>query len=208
MPKNETRNTKEVIMNVALEQFSKHGFEGTGVRDIAKVIGIRESAIYKHFGSKQEIFNSILKDIEHRYEKEMANLELSRNIKDTINENDSRTNLFLMCTKMFAFYLKSEYGIQLRRMLTIEQYRDSEAGNVFRELIINNGLTYITSIFQELIDAKVYIDEDPVTMATQFYSPLYLLLSKYDGQKDAYDEALSALEQHITLFNKVYARRK
>lgn len=208
MPKNETRNTKEVIMNVALEQFSKHGFEGTGIRDIAKVIGIRESAIYKHFGSKQEIFNSILKDIEHRYEKEMSYFELSENIKDTIKTNDSRTELFLMCTKMFEFYLKSEYGIQLRRMLTIEQYRDSEAGKVFRELIINNGLTYIASIFQELIDAKIYIDEDPVTMATQFYSPLYLLLSKYDGQKDAYDKALSALEQHITLFNKVYARRK
>lgn len=208
MPKNETRNTKEVIMNVALEQFSKYGFEGTGIRDIAKVIGIRESAIYKHFGSKQEIFDSILKDIEYRYEKEMANFELSEYMKDSIEENDSRTDLFLMCTKMFEFYLKSEYGIQLRRMLTIEQYRDSEAGKVFRELIINNGLTYIASIFQELIDAKVYIDEDPVTMAMQFYSPLYLLLSKYDGQKDAYDEALSALEQHITLFNKVYVRRK
>lgn len=208
MPKNETRNTKEVIMNVALDQFSKQGFEGTGIRDIAKVIGIRESAIYKHFGRKQEIFDSILKDIEYRYEKEKSNFELSEYMKDSIEENDSRTDLFLMCTKMFEFYLKSEYGIQLRRMLTIEQYRDSEAGKVFRELIINNGLTYTTSIFQELIDAKVYIDENPVTMATQFYYLFYLLLSKYDGQKDTYDEALSALEQHMTLFNTVYEKRK
>ncbi|MDR2043282.1 MAG: TetR/AcrR family transcriptional regulator [Clostridium sp.] len=49
MPKNETRDTKEVILTVALKLFSERGYDGVGIRDILKEIGIRESALYKHY---------------------------------------------------------------------------------------------------------------------------------------------------------------
>ena len=107
---------------------------------------------------------------------------------------------------MFQFYLETEYGSQLRRMLTIEQYRSSEISSFFRELVINNGLEYITQVFSQLIAEKVYLDADPEVMALQFYSPLYLLLTKYDNQPEKYEEALSFLEKHITQFNKIYLR--
>ena len=51
-----------------------------------------------------------------------------------------------------------------------------------------------------------YVDADPMVMALQFYSPLYLLLSKYDTQPEKHEEALSFLERHITIFNKIYLR--
>jgi AcrR family transcriptional regulator len=53
-------NTKERILNISLELFSKHGFSGVSVRDIAKKVGVRESALYKHFKNKQDIFDSII----------------------------------------------------------------------------------------------------------------------------------------------------
>ena len=121
-------------------------------------------------------------------------------------ENDVREELFRISLTMFQFYLKTEYGSQLRRMLTMEQYRTSEASKFFRELIIDKGLDYISSVFINLINDGVYIDADPRIMALQFYSPLYLLLSKYDNQPEKYKEALSLLEKHITIFNQIYLR--
>ncbi|HBN81711.1 MAG TPA: TetR/AcrR family transcriptional regulator, partial [Ruminococcaceae bacterium] len=94
----------------------------------------------------------------------------------------------------------------LRRMLTMEQYRTSEAGRFFRELIIDKGLDYLSGVFTNLINDGVYVDADPMVMALQFYSPLYLLLSKYDNQPEKQEEALSFLEKHIIMFNKVYLR--
>ena len=207
MPKNETRDTKEVILTVALKLFSERGYDGVGIRDISKEIGIRESALYKHYSGKQDIFDSILKDIECRYQKEVSTFIPPKSMNNFLSgENDNREELFRISVTMFQFYLKTEYGSQLRRMLTIEQYRTSKASKFFRELIIDNGLDYISGVFTNLIKDGIYVDADPMVMALQFYSPLYLLLSKYDNQSEKYEDALSFLERHITQFNKIYLR--
>ncbi|MBV7390987.1 MULTISPECIES: TetR/AcrR family transcriptional regulator [Enterococcus] len=205
MPKNKTRDTKEVILLVALKLFSEKGYDGVGIRDISKEIGIRESAIYKHYNNKQDIFDSILKDIERRYQEEVSTFMPPESMTNIFSkENDLREELFRISITMFQFYLKTEYGSQLRRMLTIEQYRTTEAGKFFHELIIDNGLDYISGVFTNLIKDEIYLDVDPMIMAVQFYSPLYLLLSKYDNQPEKYDEALIFLEKHIRQFNAIY----
>jgi len=207
MPKNEARDTKEVILRVALKLFSERGYDGVGIRDIAKEIGIRESALYKHYSGKQDIFDSILKEVERRYQEEVSAFIPPESMASILSgEGGTREELFRISLTMFQFYLKTEYGSQLRRMLTIEQYRTSEAGRFFRELIIDNGLDYISGVFAHLIKDGVYVDADPMVMALQFYSPLYLLLSKYDNQPEKYEEAVSFLERHIAQFDKAYSR--
>jgi AcrR family transcriptional regulator len=52
MPRKAARDTKKLILQVALKQFSEKGFDGVGIRDIAKEIGIRESAIYRHYSGR------------------------------------------------------------------------------------------------------------------------------------------------------------
>lgn len=207
MPKNKTRDTKEVILTVALKLFSERGYDGVGIRDISKEIGIRESALYKHYSGKQDIFDSILKDIGRRYQEEVSTFIPPESMANILSgESDVRAELFRISVTMFQFYLKTEYGSQLRRMLTMEQYRTSEVSKLFKELIIDKGLDYISGVFTHLINDGIYVDADPMVMALQFYSPLYLLLSKYDNQPEKYEEALSFLERHITTFNKIYLR--
>lgn len=207
MPKDEARDTKEVILTVALRLFSERGYDGVGIRDIAKEIGIRDSALYKHYSGKRDIFDSILKDIERHYQEEIAAFYSSEHMDSVLPaDRDGREELFRISITMFQFYLKTEYGAQLRRMLTMEQYKASLAGRFFRELIIDEGLEYIAELFAGFIRDGVYIDADPMVLALQFYSPLYLLLSKYDNQPERYEEALAFLEKHVRQFNKSYAR--
>jgi len=47
--------TKEKIKRSALKLFVAQGVDGTGVREIAKVAGITEGAIYRHFKGKDEL---------------------------------------------------------------------------------------------------------------------------------------------------------
>lgn len=54
-PKQEGRNTRECILDVALELFAAQGFAGTSLRQIAQAVGIKESAIYAHFESKEAV---------------------------------------------------------------------------------------------------------------------------------------------------------
>lgn len=58
--KEKKAETKEVIMEVACDLFSKFGFEGTSVRDIAQQSDVNIAAINYHFGSKHNLYWAIL----------------------------------------------------------------------------------------------------------------------------------------------------
>ena len=54
------RDTKERILEVALELFAQSGYLGTSMSDIAARLGITKAALYKHYTGKQEILDSIV----------------------------------------------------------------------------------------------------------------------------------------------------
>jgi AcrR family transcriptional regulator len=49
-------STRERLLDAALQLFARHGYAATSVRMIAAEVGIRDSAIYAHFPSKQAIY--------------------------------------------------------------------------------------------------------------------------------------------------------
>ena len=52
---------RQMILEAARPLFAMNGFKGTSVREIAKAANVSEALLYKHFVSKQEIYNEILK---------------------------------------------------------------------------------------------------------------------------------------------------
>ena len=52
-------DTKERILLTALELFSENGYEAVSVSDIAAELGITKGALYRHYRSKRDIFESI-----------------------------------------------------------------------------------------------------------------------------------------------------
>lgn len=60
--------TKERIAKVALKLFSRKGFKGTTIKDIAKEVGITEGAIYRHFASKENIIYFLITTVSRELE--------------------------------------------------------------------------------------------------------------------------------------------
>jgi AcrR family transcriptional regulator len=58
-PKADAGDTKEELLDAALELFSAKGYEGTSVRDIARSVGLSESGLYAHFNGKRAIFDAV-----------------------------------------------------------------------------------------------------------------------------------------------------
>ena len=54
------KDTKERILAAALEMFSQRGYEGTNIRELSASLGLVKSGIYKHFESKEAIWNALL----------------------------------------------------------------------------------------------------------------------------------------------------
>jgi len=56
----ETRNT---LLEVALELFVENGFETTGISEIAQKAGVAVGTIYLHFGDKEGLLSAILENL-------------------------------------------------------------------------------------------------------------------------------------------------
>lgn len=52
--------TKDMLRQEARRLFARHGYEGVSMRDIAQAVGIRQSAIYNHFPSKQDLLVDLM----------------------------------------------------------------------------------------------------------------------------------------------------
>lgn len=87
-------NTEMKIKKVALQLFSKYGYDGTTLKDIADSVGIKTPSIYSHFESKEQLFLSILKDQRVKEREALMKLVLSF-------RNESIENIF---KTLFYYY--------------------------------------------------------------------------------------------------------
>jgi AcrR family transcriptional regulator len=58
-PAKRTRNaaaTREAILQSAVIAFTRHGYDGVGVREIAQSAGVTAMLVNRYFGSKEELF--------------------------------------------------------------------------------------------------------------------------------------------------------
>jgi AcrR family transcriptional regulator len=59
-------HTRELLLDAAEEVFAARGFEGASLEEIADTAGYTRGAIYKHFGSKEELFLAVNKRFNER----------------------------------------------------------------------------------------------------------------------------------------------
>jgi len=56
------KNTKQVILKNALSCFSKNGFDGTSMREIASHSKVAKPAVYYYFNNKEGLFEELVDD--------------------------------------------------------------------------------------------------------------------------------------------------
>lgn len=200
--------TWESILYEALSLFSVNGYKAVTIRQIAAAVGIRESSVYNHFENKRDILNTIVQQASARYEQILERLQISEvngsvsSIYDDISAND----FVELCIYIFKINLKDEYLAKLRRLLTIEQYGDPELGQIYKSIFINNLLNTMAKVLQKLVKNGRFPPGDVKSMALHFYSPIFLLLYKYDD--DYYlDEAIQELKAHFRHSMALYGFR-
>lgn len=60
MKQSRAETTRQNILDAALECFSRHGYDATGVAEICQTAGISKGAFYHHFPTKQAVFIDLL----------------------------------------------------------------------------------------------------------------------------------------------------
>ena len=190
--------TKERILETALEMFAQNGYLGTSMNDIAGRLGFTKAALYKHYASKQEILDSIVErmnkmDYERAESYEMPEAEPDGFAEAYLHTPAQKIRAYSMA--QFDHWTKESFSSNFRKMLTLEQYRDQKLAQLHHDDLAGGPLTYMAAIFRKLTDS----DEAAMQLALEFYGPMYLLYSVYDGAKDKASVA-PLLDAHIGRF--------
>ena len=200
--------TKDKILIEALSLFSVSGFSGVSVRDIAKAVGIRESAIYKHYKNKQQLFDTIVEVSAGRID------SLQEELISKFNHNVNTKEVFpisiiqeIYCN-IFLFYLPDDILSKFRRMMTIEHLKDNELNRKFKDMFIEKTLSYQSEVFRNLINEGKVNGTNPDIMAIHFYSPIFMLFFRYDFEDDKIDDALNLIKKHIQEFFRLYLKEE
>ena len=103
----------------------------------------------------------------------------------------------------FRYWTEDEFAVSFRRLLTLEQYRDEEMRKLYQQYLAAGPLSYVEDVFIGMGVGRLKAKD----MALDFYAPMFLMYSIYDGTADKAD-IVEQLKEHICLFLKSFTRRK
>lgn len=191
-------DTKKRILETALELFAQRGYLGTSMSDIAQRLGITKPALYKHYTGKQEILDQIVARMNQMDYERAAEYEMPETEPDGFAEAYMHMpveKIRAYSRAQFDHWTREEFPANFRRMLTLEQYRGEKLARLYQEYLAAGPVEYMAAIFRKLTDS----DKTAMQLALDFYGPVFLLYSVYDGAEDK-SAVDGLLDEHIDRF--------
>ena len=192
------KDTKERILDAALEMFSRNGCAGTNIRELSASLGLVKSGIYKHYESKEAIWNALLDRMIAYYAERFGSPERLPPAPDSLEE------LIRLTMEMVNFTVHDEKIVMTRKVLTLEQFRDPRA----RELATKHFLTGLTEmfthIFTGMMEKGLLRQDDPGMLAFAYTAPISALICLCDREPEQTEEAVRQIEAFSRHFARVY----
>lgn len=183
--------TKEKILLTALRLFATRGYEATSVSDIAKDLGVTKGALYKHYKSKRDVFDKIIAHMAQRDVEEAKRFDLPTGTLEEMKDAYRAATINRVVKfgrAMFRYWTQDEFAASFRKMLMLEQFHNPEMSALYQQYLVSGPIGYTTDLF-----ASLGVSE-PERKAIEFYAPMFLLYSVYDGAED-HDQALAMLDE-------------
>lgn len=174
-------NRKEEILIAALHLFARDGYEAVSVSQIAGELDMTKGALYRHYQSKRDIFDSIVKRMEQQDGEQASEYDMPEEDKEKIPEkceNVSLDNFAEYSKSMFEYWTVDDFASSFRKMLTLEQFKNEEMQKLYQQYLVSGPAEYVKDLFKNL---KI---KNPEEKAVKFYANMFFYYSVYDGASD------------------------
>ena len=194
----EKMTTKDRILDSALTLFSEKGYDGVGVDLIAEKAGIKGPSLYKHFKGKEDILDSLIEKVETHYRDNFGSVINPGKIPETMDE------LITLSLKRIEFTIHDPMIKKVRRMLAMEQFRNSRIAVLTTKYNIDIVQGIYHKIFQTMMENGIMRQSDPALLAMSFTAPISLLIQMCDRETEREQEAMERIEEFFRYFAEEY----
>ncbi len=176
------KGTKERIFDAAVDLFAKRGYDGVSIRDIAAAVSIKESSVYKHYTSKDEILDSIFEFMKARLYARPAGGENLEAMFDSLSFEEILGLGFQSLRQM----LSDPLMVKITRIITIELHRNQKIREFFLDQMFERPVDENELMFRRLIDRKKIRAFDPRALATAYFAfSVYMHMETFILRYDA-----------------------
>jgi len=187
--------TKKNIFKNAIKLFTQNGFENVTINDIADSVGIRQSAVYNHFSSKQEILDTIYGFYRHHWILNRPNMDYL----NTLIKNGNKAVDII--TKGFIYNFEEDIIEQMSDVVKIIMQRvstDAEAKALFQKLLLEEGINFVENGLNLAIEAGRFRQFDAHNISVLINcARLYRLFWWITGPSDETIEKLEKEEMAV-----------
>jgi AcrR family transcriptional regulator len=190
--------TKKRIFENAIKLFTQNGYENVSINDIADSVGIRQSAVYNHFKSKQEILDTIYSFYYHH---NLSNRPSQRDLEALLKTG----SLIDILTKGFVYEFEESVIDKMTDIAKIIMQRtamDEKAAELFHKLLLEDGVSFVENGLNRAVQIGRLAPFDTHVVAVlihcvRFYALIWWLIgpSYEEHQKIEKDE--QAMYKHV-----------
>lgn len=114
---------REEILNVALKEFARRGYDRTSMREIARQSGLSQAGLLHHFSAKEELFLAVLRRRDDRAVEpdEFSHVHSVSRLLQAVGRNAGEPGLVRLFVSMSAESVSGDGGIA--HEFFIERYR-------------------------------------------------------------------------------------
>ena len=192
------KDTKQRILAAALDMFSQFGYAGTNIRELTASLGLAKSGMYKHFESKEAIWDALLDQMIAYYGEHFGSAEHLPPVPNSLEE------LTVMTMGMVNFTVHDEKIIKTRKLLTIEQFRDDRARALATKHFLTGLTEMFTHVFAGMMDKGLLRRDDSEMLAFAYTAPISALIHLCDREPEKTEEAMAQIEAFSRHFIKTY----
>jgi len=188
------KDTRERILDAALEIFARDGYTGTNIKDIADAVGIVKSALYKHFESKEAIWEAVRDRVASYYAQQMGSPDRLPPVPQTAEE------LIAFTLHMVDFTVHDKRVATVRRLLMTEQFRDEKTRDCANEYFLYRTEALFAGVFSAMMEKGILRQCDPGLLAFAYTTPVTALIHLCDRDPAREAEAMEQLRAFLQLF--------
>ncbi len=172
------QSTKEIIIEKALELFSKKGFAAVSMRELADAVGIQVSSIYHYYKSKQDLFQGMIDQTVAVMEQCKASFIQALGNTESV-EKEPFINAGVM---MVAAYRENNAIAPLLKMLESERFHDDLCNQTWNKIFFESPLEHQKNVFDILYKRGEIKDKDSSKLAGEYHA--IITLGYFTGDMD------------------------
>ena len=204
----EKSNTREQILEAALDLYAVNGYEATSISQLAAAVGIRKASLYSHFANKQDILDTVVETVLKGYADHSIFVRADWDDPEFTKEKTGMTaeDVAQLIQGQMRYILHDPHISKGRKLLMIEQFRNEELAELQTKQNYEDVLHYFIGMMHFLIREGTLKDADTEIMAAQFSSPITVWINLCDREPEREDEVMELVRKHVMQFFEIYRK--